>query len=105
MLFPFMGNNNNIKWLPFINIIGYGSNAAVYVIEILECYYHMFSGGKIYATCIANKLLPHLIQHDTLNTLTYLVFFDGASNLQNDSKILEVKYTWISVFNGVGHCI
>ena len=60
----------------------------------------MVSGGDKYSTYIAIRLLPHLPNYYPLDTLTYLVFFYGASNVKKYDQIVSDNYSLIYVLCG-----
>ena len=55
-----MGNGTIIKQLPLINIIGFVSNAVVFVLKVVECSNHMSDG---------RKNMPHILKANY--SLTY----------------------------------
>ena len=101
------GDGATIKTVPLLNVLGAGVNNPFALLDIADCTNHMALGGMKDATHIANcikSLIDQLEQEmDGRNKCTGvvdLVFFDGASNVQNAGKLLSIKYPCIAVGHG-----
>jgi hypothetical protein len=93
-------------WLP-VSIIG------LHLLEIADCTAHLAKEGRKDAKYIAKIVMP-LIQlmesEEDIHKKRYaglvdLVFFDGASNVQNAAKILRVFNPCITVGHSAEHVV
>ena len=66
---------------------------------------HLAQGGKKDANFILNAFKPYLKQYDEKKSRTNLVFFDGASNVQNAVQILVAYYPRITVLHSDKHVL
>lgn len=106
------GDGATIKTVPLLNVLGAGVNNPFALLDIADCTDHMALGGMKDATHIANCIKPLIEQleqeMDGRNKCTGvvdLVFFDGASNVQNAGKLLSIKYPRITVGHGAEHVV
>ncbi len=98
------GDGATIKTVPLLNVLGAGVNNPFALLDIADCTDHMALGGMKDATHIANCIKPLIEQLEQemdgkskCTGVVDLVFFDGASNVQNAGKLLSIKYPRITV--------
>jgi len=91
------GDSATIKTVPLVNVLASCVNNPFVLLEIANCTAHLAKGGKKDAKYIAKIIMPLIqlmeseedIHKKTYSGLIDLVFFDGASNVQNAGKILH----------------
>ena len=107
------GDGATIKTVPLVNVLASCVNNPFALLEIANCAAHLAKGGKKDAKYIAKIIMP-LIQlmesEEDMHKKTYsglvdLVFFDGASNVQNAGKILRAFNPRITVGHGAEHVV
>jgi hypothetical protein len=107
------GDGATIMTVPLINVLAACVNNPFALLEIANCTGHLAKGGKKDAKYIA-KIVTPLIQlmesEEDIHKKRYaglvdLVFFDGASNVQNAAKILRVFNPCITVRHGAEHVV
>ena len=99
------GDGATIKTIPLINILAAGVNNSFALLDVVDCSNQASAGKKKDAKFIARLIHPFVekieMEGDGLsNNLTGvvdLVFFYGATNVQNAGKILAAMYPRISV--------
>ncbi len=105
------GDGATIKTLPLVNVLAACVNNDFALLEIADCTAHLAKGGKKVAKYISKIIMP-LIQlmesekdmhKKTSPGIVDLVFFDGASNVQNAGKILRVFNPRVTVGHGAKH--
>ena len=84
-----------------MNILVSGKNIPVSVLELFDFQGQLADGGEKYETFIQTRFIEHIIKIDPHKTITYVVMFDGASNIQIGGEPLEIHYPKISVMRGV----
>ena len=102
------GDGATIKTIPLLNVLAAGVNNLFALLDIADCTNHLALGGKKDASHIASIIKPlianmegELDEHNRKCTgIVDLVFFDGASNVQNAGELLRVKYPCITVGHG-----
>ena len=75
------------------------------VLGLIYCSKILAQGGKKDATFRSEAFKPYVKKYDYKNSHTYLVFFDGALNVQKAGKILDASYPCITVFHGAEHVL
>jgi hypothetical protein len=107
------GDGATIKTVPLVNVLASCVNNPFALLEIADCTAHLAKGGKKDAKYIAKIIMP-LIQlmesEEDMHKKTYsglvdLVFFDGASNVQNAGEILRAFNPRITVGHGADHVV
>ena len=107
------GDGATIKTVPLVNVLAACVNNPFALLEIADCTAHLAKGGKKDAKYIAKIVMP-LIQlmesEEDIHKKRYaglvdLVFFDGASNIQNAAKILRAFNPCITVGHGAEHVV
>ena len=91
------GNGATIKSVALVNVLAAGVNNPFALLDIADCTGHLAIGGKKDAQYIANIVKPLITQmeseldiHNKRSPgIVDLVFFDGASNVQNAGQILQ----------------
>ncbi len=89
------GDGATIKTVPLINVLAACVNNPFGLLEIADCTAHLAKGGKKDAKYIVKIIMPLIqlmeseedIHKKTYSGLDNLVFFDGASNVQNAAEI------------------
>ena len=101
----FLRDLSTIKGRSLINIIESSFNVPVAVLGMKYCSKHLAQGGKKYANFISEAFQLYLKKYDEKKSRTYLVLFDGASNVQKAVNILAVSYPQITVLHGAEHVL
>ena len=107
------GDGATIKTVPLLNVLAAGVNNPFALLDIVDCTNHLAQGGMKDTTHIANIIHPLITQlesemddHNRLCVgIVDLVFFDGASNVQNSGELLRVKHPRITVGHGAEHVV
>jgi hypothetical protein len=107
------GDGATIKTVPLLNILAAGVNNSFALLTIDDCTEHLATGGMKDAPYIASVIKPLILEleqetddHNRKCTdIVDLVFFDGASNVQNAGQLLRVKYPRITVGHGAEHVV
>ena len=104
-----------IKSVPLVNVLaaGVGVNSPFALLDIADCTSHMAVGGKKDAKYIAAIISPLIrkledevdVHKQSNHGIVDMVFFDGASNVQNAGKIMQTKFPHISVCHGAEHVV
>ena len=88
------------------NVLGAGVYCQDVVLKIVDCTGHCKEGKKKDAPYIANFSLPIIKDLEKINFkgksnagIVDLVLFDGATNVQNSRKIMDMRYPWITVLH------
>jgi hypothetical protein len=107
------GDGATIKTIPLMNVLAAGVNKSFALLDIVDCTDHLVRGGKKDASHVATVIKPLIAnlegevdehKHKCMDVVN-LVFFDGASNVQNVGELLQVKYPCITVGHGVEHVV
>jgi len=108
------GDGATIKTVPLVNVLAAGINNPFALLDIADCADHLVKGGKKDARYIA-KICMSLIKQIESEVLDVngkkspgvidLVFFDGASNVQNAGEILRAYNRRITVGHGAEHVV
>ena len=88
-----------------LNILASGGNIPVAALDFFYCQGHLADGSKKYGTLICNIFLKHMKEIDPAKELSYIVMFDGASNVQLSGILLRVHYNKLIVMCGVEHTL
>jgi hypothetical protein len=107
------GDGATVKTIPLFNILAAGVNNPFALLDIADCTGHLAEGGKKDAKYIAKVIMPLIQQieseEDILKRKSQgtvdLVFFDGASNVQNAGEILRAFNPRITVGHGAEHVV
>ena len=108
------GDGATIKTVPLVNVLAAGINDLFALLDIADCTDHLAKGGKKDARYIAKICMPLIkqIESEVLNVngkkspgVIDLVFFDGASNVQNAGEILRAYNRRITVGHGAEHVV
>ena len=107
------GDGATVKTIPLFNILAAGVNNPFALLDIADCTGHLAEGGKKDAKYIAKVIMPLIQQieseEDILKRksqgIVDLVFFDGASNVQNAGEILKACNPRITVGHGAEHVV
>ena len=108
------GDGATIKTVPLVNVLAAGVNNPFALLDIADCTDHLAKGGKKDARYIAKICTPLIKQIETevldVNGkkspgVIDLVFFDGASNVQNAGEILRAHNRRITVGHGAEHVV
>ena len=78
----FLGDGATISRVPLLNILVSGNNFPVAVLELVDCQGHLADGGKKKGIFICNRFLDHFKRIDPHKSITDVIMFDGASNVQ-----------------------
>ena len=81
-----------------------GENLPIYVLELVDCQGHLADGGEQDGTFMCTIFLEH-IKIDPNKSITEVLMFDGASNVQIDGELLKINCPKISVMHGVEHTV
>ena len=107
------GNGATIKSVALVNVLAAGVNNPFALLDIADCTDHLAIGGKKDAQYIANIVKPLITQMESeldihkkrSPGIVDLVFFDGASNVQNAGQILQAFNPRITVGHGAEHVV
>jgi hypothetical protein len=107
------GDVATIKSVPLVNVLAAGVNNPFALLDIVDCTDHCAMGGKKDARYIAEIVQPLItkmdLELDVHNKrcpgIVDLVFFDGASNVQNAGQILQAFNPRITVGHGAEHVV
>ena len=108
------GDGATIKTVPLVNVLAAGINNPFALLDIADCTDHLAKGGKKDAQYIAKICMPLIkqIESEVLDVngkkspgVIDLVFFDGASNVQNAGQILKAYNRRITVGHGAEHVV
>ena len=107
------GDGATIKTVPLVNVLAAGVNNPFALLDIADCTEHLQAGGKKDAKHIANIVKPLIelmegevdVHKKKLRGIVDLVFFDGASNVQNAGEILRAYNPRITVGHGAEHVV
>ncbi len=107
------GDGATIKTVPLINVMAACVNNPFELLEIADYTTHLAKGGKKDAKYIAKIVMPLIqlmeseedIHKKTYSGLVNLLFFVGASNVQNEAKILRAFNPCITVGHGAEHVV
>jgi hypothetical protein len=107
------GDGATIKTIPLFNVLAACVNNPFALLEIADCTGHCAEGGKKDVKYIAKVIMPliNLMESEedmhkkTLPGIVNLVFFDGASNVQNAGEILRAFNPRITVGQGAEHVV
>jgi hypothetical protein len=108
------GDGATIKTVPLVNVLAAGVNNPFALLDIADCTDHLAKGGKKDAQYIAKICMPLMkqIESEKLDVngkkspgVIDLVFFDGASNVQNAGEILRAYNRRITVGHGAEHVV
>ena len=102
------GDGATIKTVPLVNVLAAGINNPFALLDIADCTNHLAKGGKK----DARMPLIKQIESEVLDVngkkspgVIDLVFFDGASNVQNAGEILRAHNWRITVGHGAEHVV
>ena len=101
----FLGDGATISRVPLLNILVSGKNLPVAVLELVDCQVHLSDGGIKNGTFICNIFLNHFKIIDPHKSITDVIMFDGASNVQLAGELLKIRYPKITVMCGVEHTV
>ena len=101
----FLGDGAATSRIALLNILVSGKNILVAVLELVDCQDHLAHGGVNDGTFVFNRFLKHIINIDPHKSITDVVMFDGASNIQLAGEVLKIHYQNISVIRGVEHTV
>ena len=103
----FFGDGATIQRNPKMNLLASGVHepAAVIDVIVIDCSGHMSLGGKKDASYIANLFLPWFRKVYPRHELIDLVYFDGASNLQEAGEVLSKFYPRVTCLHGAEHVV
>jgi hypothetical protein len=107
------GGVTTIKSVALVNVIAAGVNNPFALLDIANCTHHLARGGKKGARHIANIVMPLIRQMESeldvhnkkCPGIVDLVFFDGASNVQNAGEILKAFNRHITIGHGTKHIV
>ena len=60
---------------------------------------------KKYGPFICNRFIDHIRKIDPHKTITYVVIFDGTSNVHLGGELLKCNYPELTVMYGVEHTV
>jgi hypothetical protein len=107
------GDGATIKTVPLVNVLAAGVNNPFALLDIADCTDHLSNGGKKDAMHIAKIIMPLIelihsepdVHNKKSPGIVDLVFFDGASNVQNAGEILRIFNPRITVGHGAEHVV
>lgn len=107
------GDGATIKTTPLVNALASGVYNPMAQLEVFDCTGHCSEGGIKDGPYIAGLFLPLIKKIESRKDdqgrpykgVIDLVWFDGASNVQNAGKILAARHPRITVGHGAEHVI
>ena len=99
--FLFLGDGATISRIPLLKKLVSGKYLTVAVLELIDCQGYLVDGGWKDRTFICNRFLENIRKIDPHKSITDVVMFYGASNVQLAGKLLKIHYPNISVMRGV----
>ena len=84
-----------------IEHIDFRGNIPVPVLELVGFQGHLADGGRKGGSFICNRFLEQIKKIDPRKSITDVVMFDGALNLQHAGELLKNHYPNVSVMCGV----
>jgi hypothetical protein len=107
------GDGATIKSVPLVNVLAAGVNNPFALLDIADCTSHMAKGGKKDAKYIAQIVQPMIMKMESEEDVNKnknrgivdIVFFDGASNVQNAGVILQTMNPRITLCHGAEHVV
>ena len=102
------GDGATIKTVPCVNMMASGVHNPACVLDIADCTAHVATGGLKDASYLAQLFLPLIEQleggeNGKWKGIVDLLFFDGASNVQNAGRIIMARYPRITLGHGAEH--
>ena len=88
----FLGDGDTISGITLLNILVLGRNILVAVLELVDFQGHLADGGGKDGSFICTRFLEHIKKIDPHKSITDVVMFDGASNVQLAGKLLKIHY-------------
>ena len=101
----FLGYGATFYRIPLLKILVSGNNPLVAVLVLVDCQGHLAYGGGKDGIFICNRFLEHIRKIDPHKSITDVVMFDEASNVQLAGELLKIHYPNISVMSGVEHTV
>jgi hypothetical protein len=107
------GDGATIKGVPLVNVLAAGVNNPFALLDVADCTDRAAQAKKKDAAYIASLVDPLIVKLESeldANKLCHkgivdLVYFDGASNVQNAGLILAAKHPRITVGHGAEHVV
>lgn len=107
------GDGATIKGVPLVNVLAAGVNNPFALLDVADCTDRAAQAKKKDAAYIASLVDPLIVKLENeldANKLCHkgivdLVYFDGASNVQNAGLILAAKHPRITVGHGAEHVV
>ena len=99
----FLGDGATISRCALLNILDSEKNLPVAVLVIVDCQGNLADGNKKDVTFICNQFLNHMKEIYPAKTLSDIVMFDGAPNVQLSGRLLKVHYQKLTVMRGFEH--
>ena len=88
----FLGDGATISRVPLLKILVSRKNIPVAVLELVGCQVHLADGGENNGIFMCNRFLEHIRNIDTHKSITDVVMYDGASNVQLAGELLQILY-------------
>ena len=101
----FLGDGANISIILILNILVSGGNLPVSLLELVDCQVQLRYCGEKDGTFICNICFEQIRKIDPHKSITDVVMFDGASNIQLAGEMLKIYYPNISVMREVEHTV
>lgn len=99
----FYGDGATIKRSALFNIMAAGVHNPAAILSIKDTYHHMSEGNKKDASYIASIVKNEIQKLDPEKTLTDLIYFDGAANVQKAGQILTALYPRATCLHAIEH--
>jgi hypothetical protein len=101
----FLGDGATIKKMPLINVLAMSGSTPPTVLAIHDCTLYMAQGGKKDAPYIASFFEPYIETLDPDGTLTDIIFFDGAANVQKAGELMAAILPGAYCLHGGEHLL
>jgi hypothetical protein len=96
----FMGDGATIHQMPLMNVLAMSGTSPPVTVGIIDCTTHMADGGKKDAEYISGISEEKIMEYDPKMSLTDIIFFDGAGNVQKAGQVLMAKFPRTFCFHG-----
>ena len=88
-----------------LDVLVSGKNLLVSVLELFDCRGHLYHSGKKYGSFICRIFLQQMGLIDPDKSLTDVLMFDGAVNVQLAVELFKIYYQNLTVMRGVEHTV
>jgi hypothetical protein len=101
------GDGATISRSPLMNVLAGNPDRPCHVFEIADATNHIQNGGKKDAVYVAELFRDHMhkVHKDVGAAVFDIVYFDGASNVQNGGELLCAEFPGLVCLHGAEHVV